>query len=269
MVLNMIKPCVGLNPAEGGAIFYETALGGVDFIKDDELLGDTSFSPLEERVKAYVAAARQAEQETGKKVHYIANVTGRLDRINERARRAVAAGAGAVMLNWLFSGPDALVNLTADEEINVPVLAHCAGTGLYMDSLAGGVAARVLFGRLARLAGADGVIFCTPMSGGGITKSEYLKIAQYLRAPHRYHQPSLPVVGGGATPGQVPIIAADLGLDVMIAAGGAVQGHPMGAKAGAKAMMAAVEAAAAGVPLIEAQKGSPELVAALKLWGGL
>lgn len=269
LVLNMIKPCVGLSPAEGAAIFYETALGGVDFIKDDELLGDTSFSPLEERTKAYVAAARRAEEETGKRVHYVANVTGRPERLKERARRAVAAGAGAVMVNWLFTGPDALVDLVADGEINVPVLAHCAGTGLYLDSLAGGVASRVLFGRLARLAGADAVIFCTPMSGGGITKSEFLKTAHYLRSPHSCHRPSLPVVGGGATPGQLPVIAGDIGLDVMIAAGGAVQGHPMGAKAGAKAMMAAAEAVARGLSLAEVQKESPELAAALQLWGGL
>lgn len=34
----------------------------------------------------------------------------------------------------------------------------------------------------------------------------------------------------------------DLGTDIMLAPGGAVQGHPMGAKAGVKAMLDAVQA---------------------------
>ena len=51
LLLNMIKPCTGLTPQEGARIFYETALGGVDFIKDDELLGNPDYSKPEERVR--------------------------------------------------------------------------------------------------------------------------------------------------------------------------------------------------------------------------
>ena len=62
LVLNMIKPCTGLTPEQGAAILYETALGGVDLIKDDELLGNPSFSPVVDRVKAYLAAAERARE---------------------------------------------------------------------------------------------------------------------------------------------------------------------------------------------------------------
>ena len=57
ILLNMIKPCTGLTPKEGAKIFYETALGGVDFIKDDELLGNPPYSKPEERVREYKKAA--------------------------------------------------------------------------------------------------------------------------------------------------------------------------------------------------------------------
>ena len=57
LLLNMIKPCIGFTPEEGARIFYQTALGGVDFIKDDELLGNPSFCPLETRVRAYIQAS--------------------------------------------------------------------------------------------------------------------------------------------------------------------------------------------------------------------
>ena len=51
LLLNMIKPCTGLRPAEAARIFYETARGGVDMIKDDELMGNPSYSRPEERVQ--------------------------------------------------------------------------------------------------------------------------------------------------------------------------------------------------------------------------
>lgn len=42
---NMIKPCTGYTPEVGAELFYEAAVGGVDIIKDDELIGgDRSFN---------------------------------------------------------------------------------------------------------------------------------------------------------------------------------------------------------------------------------
>jgi len=59
LVLNMIKPCTGLTPEQGAAIFYETAVGGVALIKEDELLGNPPFSPVVDRVTAYLAAGER------------------------------------------------------------------------------------------------------------------------------------------------------------------------------------------------------------------
>lgn len=35
----MIKPCTGYTPEVGAKLFFEAAAGGVDIIKDDELIG--------------------------------------------------------------------------------------------------------------------------------------------------------------------------------------------------------------------------------------
>ena len=51
----------------------------------------------------------------------------------------------------------------------------------------------------------------------------------------------------------------DLGKDIILAAGGAVHGHPQGSRAGAKSMRDAIDAAMKGIPLMEAVKTSPEL----------
>ncbi|MDI9644381.1 MAG: RuBisCO large subunit C-terminal-like domain-containing protein, partial [Candidatus Verstraetearchaeota archaeon] len=46
----IVKPKVGLSPVETSRVCYEAAIGGVDFIKDDETLVNQKFCPLEERV---------------------------------------------------------------------------------------------------------------------------------------------------------------------------------------------------------------------------
>ncbi|MEM2053454.1 MAG: RuBisCO large subunit C-terminal-like domain-containing protein, partial [Thermoplasmata archaeon] len=46
LLLNMIKPCTGFPPEIGAKYFYEAARGGVDIIKDDELLADAEFNKI-------------------------------------------------------------------------------------------------------------------------------------------------------------------------------------------------------------------------------
>jgi ribulose-bisphosphate carboxylase large chain len=45
----IIKPKVGLNPKKTAKVAYKAAMGGVDFIKDDETLTNQKFCPLAEK----------------------------------------------------------------------------------------------------------------------------------------------------------------------------------------------------------------------------
>ncbi len=55
LLLNMIKPCTGLTPEEGARIFYDVALGGIDFIKDDERSG---FLPCRKTRKSLLKSSK-------------------------------------------------------------------------------------------------------------------------------------------------------------------------------------------------------------------
>ncbi|MGM0819201.1 MAG: RuBisCO large subunit C-terminal-like domain-containing protein, partial [Actinomycetota bacterium] len=79
--------------------------------------------------------------------------------------------------------------------------------------------------------------------------------------------PTMPVIGGGVHPGVVPLYLRELGPDIVLGAGGAVQGHPGGAAAGVRAMRQAIDAAVAGRDLDEAAGEHPELASALQRWG--
>jgi 2,3-diketo-5-methylthiopentyl-1-phosphate enolase len=65
----------------------------------------------------------------------------------------------------------------------------------------------------------------------------------------------------------VELIVGELGRDIVLSSGGAIQGHPDGAAAGGRAMRQAVDAAIAGVAVEVAASEHPELAAALARWG--
>jgi len=183
LVLNMIKPCTGLTPEQGAQIFYETALGGVDLIKDDELMGNPSFSPVTERVKAYLAAGGRARDETGREVVYIPNVTDRADKMLDNAKAAVDAGARAVMCAYASVGYGGLQSLA--EVAGVPILAHYAAAGPYFEGPGTGMSAPLALGLLPRLAGGDMAITITPYGGYPLRRLQYLKMIQQLTLPAR------------------------------------------------------------------------------------
>lgn len=266
LVLNMIKPCTGLTPAQGAQIFYETALGGVDLIKDDELLGNTEFSPVVERVRAYLAAADRAAQITGKHTVYVPNITDRPERLLETAQAAVEAGAQAVMVSFAVVGYGMLEALA--DAVGVPILAHYAGAGVFYEGGAtSGVSSRLVLGTLPRLAGADMMMLNTPYGGYPMRRSSYMLTAHQLALPHPGLKPTMPMVGGKVHPGLVQTFLSELGPDIVLSPGGAIQGHPLGAAAGGRAMFQAIEAAMAGVSIEEFANDHEELRLAISAWG--
>ena len=266
VVMNMIKPCTGF-PAEAGAeFFYASGSGGVDLIKDDELMGNTSFSSVASRVREYGKAAARIKQETGKAPLYIPNVTDRHDRMRDNIKAAIDGGAKGVMVNFVFTGLDSLAALTDEFGGKVMFLAHGAGIGV-MTGSPQGLSVPLLLGRLGRLAGADAVVTLYPLGLGGEGFLDLQFTVQRHKLPMSGLKPVMSVVGGGVTPLTVPFAVKNFGADIIIAVGGGIQGHPNGATAGAKAMMQAVDATMKGQCLEDAAKDHAELAAALKRWG--
>ena len=265
---NMIKPCTGFPPEVGAQLVFDAAVGGVDIIKDDELLGGSpAFSPLEERVELYMQAIARADAEKGEKTLYTVNITDAVDRLRDNALRAIRAGANALMVNFVSTGLSALRMLAEDREINVPILAHATAGGALIVSPYSGITATLLMAKLPRLAGADILNDLVPYGKLPILKSKYVLIAQACRGRMGKIKPAFPNAVAGTYPGNIPQILADLGSDCIIGAGGGIHAHPQGPRAGAMAMRQAIAAVLQGVPLPEAAQSQPELQAALHTWG--
>ena len=68
-------------------------------------------------------------------------------------------------------------------------------------------------------------------------------------------------------PGTVETYIGELGPDIILGAGGAIQGHPDGAAAGADAMRQAIDAVMAGQRVVDAAQDHPAPAHALEKFG--
>lgn len=264
---NMIKPCTGLDASATANLAYEAARGGVDIIKDDELVADAPHCRLADRVKAVMEAVKRADLEKGEKTLYAFNITDRTDKLKENAYHAIDAGANCLMVNYFTVGLDAVRMLTEDENINVPILGHSDFTGAVYESPWSGVSASLIGAKLPRLAGVDMIIALSPYGKFPMMMDTFINMGYQMLSPLSNIKPVFPMPGGGTTQGHVEDIIKKFGRDVIIAAGGAIHGHPMGPAAGAKAFRQAIDAVIAGKTLEEAGKQYSELNAALDAWG--
>ncbi len=267
LLMSIFKSVVGHDLDNLREQFYKQALGGVDLIKDDEILFENPLTPIEKRVEVCMDAARKASEQTGQKLLYAVNLTGPTSQLASQALKAINAGANALLFNVLSYGYDVLHELSSNPDITVPIAAHPALAGALYPSQHYGIAAPLLLGKLMRVAGADLSLFPSPYGSVVMPKEENLAVREALLDPSLPVKASVPVPSAGIHPGIVPLIWKDFGLDVVVNAGGGIHGHPMGTAAGGQAFRQAIEAAMNNVPLEDKAKQHPELEQAIALWG--
>jgi 2,3-diketo-5-methylthiopentyl-1-phosphate enolase len=269
LVMSIFKTVIGRDLPFFQRQLREQAMGGVDLVKDDEILFDNPLTPFEKRIRTAVETLNETEATTGEKTLYAVNLTGRTFELKEKAKRAVDLGASALLFNVFAYGLDVLVALAEDPDIPVPIMAHPAVSGALISSEFYGMEPALLMGKMLRLAGADLVLFPSPYGSVALPKEKALGIARELTADQDGIQKAFPVPSAGIHPGMVPLIVADFGIDSVINAGGGIHGHPGGAAAGGKAFRQAVDAVLGGTRLDEASREHVELAEALKLWGNV
>ncbi len=256
----MIKPNIGWTPDEGAEIFYNAAKGGVDIIKDDELLiADGAHCPLKDRVTKFMAKEKQVYEETGEHTLYSVNITDSMDRIKDNAYRAIEYGANSIMVNTYTAGHGALQMLAEDPNINVPILAHVDYAGAYASSTYTGVSAPLVIGKFTRLAGGDFQINGHPWGKFPVPYKVFYRSFKFFTQAWWHIKPMMYACSGGTTQLVVKNLIDDLGTDIILAAGGGVHGHPDGSEAGARSMRQAIDAAVEGIDLIEYAKTHKEL----------
>jgi len=263
---NMVKPCTGYRLKVGAELFRKAALGGCDVIKDDELIADASFNSVAGRVKRYMQIEKQVYEEKGEHTLYTVNITDKIPKVFENARRAVELGCNALMVNYLAVGFPVMQALAEDSSINVPILAHMDVAGALYMSPWHGLSSHLVLGKLPRLAGADIVVIPAPYGKAPVIDYKFRNVARNLTFPLYDLKPTFPMASGGITPSMVPTVMAALGNDIVIGSGGGIHAHPKGPVAGGRAFRQAIDATMKGIPLSEYAKDHQELAIALKQW---
>jgi ribulose 1,5-bisphosphate carboxylase large subunit-like protein len=210
----IVKPSLGLSPTKFAATAAALASGGADLIKDDELLGDPAWCPLEDRVRAVAAVLPD-------RVRYAANVTGPVESLLGRARRVVELGAGAVMVNAFAQGLDS-VRALREADLGVPIFAHRVGAALWARDRRFGVAPAVI-AELTRRCGADYVQVGSFTGSVYDTNDDVRAQIDACHRPLRTLRRAVAVIGGGVGPrnARAQIDAAGVSSGLMVLLGSA------------------------------------------------
>ena len=265
---SIVKPALGLRPAETATIVGELIAAGVDFIKDDEKLMSPGYSPLTERVAAIMPRVLEAEQRTGKKVMYAFGISHADPDVMMRHHDAVlAAGGNCAVININSIGFGGMTFLR--KRSGLVLHAHRNGwdiltrhPGLGMDFS--------VYQQFWRLLGVDQF----QINGIGVKywEPDASFVASFKAVSTPLFSPDdcpLPVAGSGQWGGQAPETYARTGrtVDLMYLCGGGIVSHPGGPAAGVRAVRQAWDAAVAGVPLEDYAKDHPELAQSIAKFG--
>jgi hypothetical protein len=209
----IVKPALGLAPAEAGAVAAELAAGGAVLVKDDELQRS---SPA--RVRAVNAAIPEH-------VLYAANITG------TDADAIVEAGARALMVNAFLAGLGSIARL---REYGLPIFVHRVGSAFLRRGGSVSVSAHVL-AELTRLLGADYVQV-------GSFSPRTFDTEDEVREQIAAARPATAVIGGGvgAENAREQLERARTRDGVMLLLGSAAYAHPDGVRAGVAAAVEAI-----------------------------
>ncbi len=239
LIMSIFKSENGRTLDEFQSAFQEQIDGGVDLVKDDEIYAADAEAPLIDRIHAAKDALATRLSKTGQPGLYIPVLSGTPQEVLETALRAYEAGADGFLIAAYTLGLDILTDLRR-AGIAVPLVLHPAFAGGQIAGPHHGIHPRLLLGTLARLAGADVVLYPSPYGSVAMPRDESLGVADALREPG-VHLPVLPGPSAGIHAGILPQMFRDFGPDVIINAGGAVHGHPGGTRAGARVLREAAD----------------------------
>ena len=271
----IIKPKVGLSATEHAKLAYDAWIGGMDIVKDDENLTNMTFNKLRDRIKKTLGQKRKAEQKTGEKKLYLANITAEPLEMLKRLEYVKSLGGEAVMIDILTAGFGALQTLRNNSK-GLIIHAHRAMHAAITRNPHHGISMLVI-AKISRIIGVDLLHIGTAVGKMEGSESEVKVIFNEIEADKveldtlkenwSTIKPTLTVSSGGLHPAHIPELYKIFGTNAVYQFGGGCHGHPKGTIAGAKAIRQALDASLSKISLRKYAITHPELAQAIKKWG--
>jgi 2,3-diketo-5-methylthiopentyl-1-phosphate enolase len=250
VTINMIKPKTGYTKEVGKQLFWEAAIGGVDLIKDDEMISNAPQmgNKIEDRVPMYMEMRDKKMSETGEETIYLCNITDRADRMLELYDKVVELGGNGIMINYINCGWSCVKPLT--DRAKLPMLGHTDGVGAYYVTPVTGISSDLVISIFPRILGVDIPLVPAPYAKAPFLVDRYLSCVRAVTMPlghgNNILKACLPFPSGGIQTQHVPQLVKDLGPNIGVGTGGGIHAHPMGPIAGAKAFRQAYQACMEG-----------------------
>ena len=264
LIGTIVKPNVGLDAAQTGALVGELCAAGVDFVKDDEVCANPAHAPLAERVRAVMAQVRRHRDRTGRQVMVAFNITDEVDAMRRHADLVEREGGSCVMVSMNWCGLAAVQTLR--RSTSLAIHGHRNGFGAMSRHPALGLGFEA-YQTLWRLAGVDHLH--VHGLGGKFSQddTEVVSSARACLSALADDDRVMPVFSSGQWAGTVAATHAACGSDLIFLCGGGILAHPDGPRAGVASLRQAWDAAQGGLPLGDYARNAPELRRALEFFG--
>lgn len=230
----IVKPKTGISPETLLDITKEMVYGGVSFIKEDEILSNPDFCPLEVRVPLIMNFLNEYKKETGRNVIFAFCINSDYPYVVDRVKLVHKLGGNAVHINfWNGLGVYKTVR-----ELDLPIFVHHQTSGykiLTDKSHRFSIDFRVIC-HLAGLSGCD--FFHAGMLFGYSGDSEE-DIKDYVSILRSYGV--MPTMSCGLNKDNVNLITDTIGIDYLANSGGGIHSHKDGTRAGVKEINDAIE----------------------------
>lgn len=224
----ILKPKTGVSPEIMLGMVKELVEGGVNFIKEDEILSNPVFCRIEDRVPLIMDYLKD------KNVVYCVSIHADPVQVIERVKLVHALGGNGVHVNF-WCGLGIYKNI---RELDLPIFVHFQKSGdkILTNS---GHDFHISWPLVCKLAGMMGVDFIHSGMIGGYYSGNQLDVIKAIDQCHTHG--ILPALSCGFHPGLTNEITERVGNDYLANVGGAIHGHPMGTIGGAKAMRQSID----------------------------
>ena len=240
---SIIKPKTGITPKILLEMVKQLVDGGVNFIKEDEILSSPSFCKIEDRVPLIMDYLKD------KKIIYSVSIHSDHLHIIDRVKQVYDLGGNSVHVNfWCGLGVYKSIR-----DLDLPIFLHFQKSGdkiftnrnhdFYIDWLV-----------ICKLAALMGVDFIHAGMIGGYYKWEENETIDAVKILNDLG--TMPALSCGFHPGLTNSVTSKVGNDYMANVGGAIHGHPNGTTAGARAMKQSID-----------KNYGNEYRSAIKAWG--
>jgi ribulose-bisphosphate carboxylase large chain len=233
----IVKPKTGISSEVLLAMVTQMVEGGVNFIKEDEILSNPSFCPISERVPLIMNYLNKRKEAGKDPVVYSVCINADSPYLLDRVKQVYELGGNSIHVNFWCGMGSYLAIRKLTETFEREFFIHFQKSG---DKILTSVTHdyHIDWKVICQLAGLSGVDFIHAGMWGGYMNDDEEELKQVLDILHEHNV--IPALSCGMHPGIVNAIVKRFGIDFMANCGGSIHGHPGGTIKGAMAMKQAI-----------------------------